>query len=345
MNYKKIIITNTWTEIRHGHARAELESVKKLCASLQIQAEIYSEDLGFGDIHRKNYQRRKYIKYEVNSQHRILRIGAKFSLALNLRRLLLQRESKYESAFITSARSNDLWMLLLLPRKKPISIRLIDGPKNGLHSKIFMIIYQLLGRDVLVFLETSSAVELLYQNCRIKLDVLPSIQGLVLQTKQTRNIVAIFWPVSYRESTERMHRIIQQLHSFDLAIRLPRGETIPSDISKNFKIVEMGISDSEFLDICSEVKVAVLPHQDYGTRGSGLMATFAALGKPIVTSRSNNCIEDLVRHGAEIVELDLSRLRADVDSLISVDSKTTYKYREWTLKSWINALGKNDTQF
>ena len=334
-----------WTEITHGHARSELESVKKLCTNLQIEAEIYSEDLGFGEIHRKNYQKRKNKTYKVNSQHRILRIGAKFSLALNLRRLLLERESRYESAFITSARPSDLWLLLLLPRKKPSSIRLIDGPKQGLYSKIFMIIYRLLGRNVRVFLETSSAVDLTYQNCRVKLDVLPSIQGLVVQTKQTRNIVAIFWPVSYRESRQRMHQIIQELHSLDLAIRLPRGETIPSDSSKNLKIIEIGISDSEFLDICSEVKVAVLPHQDYGTRGSGLMATFAALGKPIVTSLSNKCIEDLVQHGAEVVNLDLRRLRTDVDSLISVDSKTAYKYREWTLQSWINALGKNDTQF
>ncbi len=334
-----------WTEIRHGHARSELESVKKLCANLQIEAAIYSEDLGFGDIHGKKYQKGKLIKYEVNSKHRILRIRAKLSLALNLRRFLLQPESKYESAFITSARPSDLWMLLLLPRKKPSSIRLIDGPKKGLHSKFFMIIYQLLGRDVHVYLETSSAAEFVYQNCEIKLIVLPSIQGLVHQTIQTRNTVAIFWPVSYRESAQRMHRIIQELHSFDLAIRLPRGETIPSDISKNLKMVEIGISDSEFLNICSEVKVAVLPHQDYGTRGSGLMATFAALGKPIVTSLSNKCIEDLVQHGAEVVDLDLSRLRTDVDSLISVDSKTEYKYREWTLNSWINALGKNDTKF
>lgn len=345
MNVKKIIITNMWTEIKHGHARSELESVKNLCANLQIKAEIYSEDVEYGDIHRKKYPKQEFKRNQVNSQHRILRIKSKFLLALKLRRLLLQSGSGYESAFITSARPNDLWMLFLLPRRKPSSIRLIDAPNSGLHSNIFRLILKLLGSDVHVFVETNSAADFVYQNCGIKLSVLPSIQGIVHQTKETRNTIGIFWPVSYRETAQRMFRIIKELDTYDIVIRFPLGATIPPEICKTGKVIEMGISDSEFLDICSEVKVAVLPHQDYGTRGSGLMATFAALGKPIVTSLENKCIQDLVHHGAIVVDLNLNRLKTDVDSLLSNDYKTTFNYREWTRESWIKALNNNDTKF
>jgi hypothetical protein len=339
MNQKRIVITNLWTEIKHGHARSELESVKNLCAELEISAEIYSIDFEYGQLHPSQ----TVIKnLNQNSRSRLCRLGAKLLMALNLRKILLISAHNYEYAFLTSARPNDLWLLLILPRKKPSIIRLIDGPSTGLHSTIFRLIHRMIAPNLKVYVETSAASELIYKNCGLTLDVLPSIQGLAHQTKPTRGVVAILWPVSYKESRARLRSIIKELSNFELIIRFPRGVDVGPAVPENARTIELGVSDSEFINLCSEADVAVLPHQDYGTRGSGLMATFAGMGKPIITDTNNRCVDDLVKHGAKVVDLKLDTIKRDVQLILAEKPITVLGYRNWTLTKWTEALGIHD---
>lgn len=339
MKLKKIVITNLWTEIRHGHARAELESVRNLCANLEILAEIYSVDAEYGQLHAGKSKNRKVFQ---NSDKRFYRLKAKLLLALNLRKILLNSEHNYEYAFLTSARPNDLWLLLILPRKKPSIIRLIDGPTAGFHSTIFRLIHRLLPSNLKVYVETSAASELININCGLNLDVLPSIQGLAHQLNPTRGVVAILWPVSYKESPTRLRSIIKELSNFELIIRFPQGVIVDPAMHENARTIELGVSDSEFMTLCSEVEVAVLPHQDYGTRGSGLMATFAAMGKPIITDMNNRCVDDLVRHGVKVVDLKIDTLKRDVQRIIAEKHESSFDYKNWTLTRWTEALEIHD---
>ena len=339
MNSKKIVITNLWTEIKHGHARAELESVRNLCINLEISAEIYSADSDYGQLHAS---KKRNIKVFQNSEKRLYRLIAKLQMALNLRKVLLSSEHNFKYAFLTSARPNDLWLLLILPRRKPSIIRIIDGPSAGFHSKIFRLIHRMLSSNSKVYVETSAASKIIYKNCGLTLDVLPSIQGLAHQTNTTRDVVAILWPVSYKESPTRLRSIIKALSNFELIIRFPQGVDVDPAIHENARTIELGVSDSEFMNLCSEARVAILPHQGYGTRGSGLMATFAGMGKPILTDMNNRCVDDLVKHGAKVVDLKMDTLSGDVQLMFAENPITVLGYRNWTLKKWTEALEIHD---
>ncbi len=339
MNMKKIVITNLWTEIKHGHARAELESVRNLCVNLEISADIFSVDSEYGQLHASKTRNRKDFQ---NSDKRFYRLKAKFLMALNLRKILLSSAHNYEYAFLTSARPNDLWLLLILPRKKPSIIRLIDGPRAGFYSTIFRLIHRMLAPNLKVYVETSAASELIYKNCGLTFDVLPSIQGLARQTNPTRGVVAILWPVSYKEFPTRLRSIIKELSNFELIIRFPRGVDVDPTIHENARTIELGVSDSEFINLCSEATVAVLPHQGYGSRGSGLMATFAGMGKTIITDMNNRCVDDLVKHGAKVVDLKMDTLRRDVQLTFTEKPINVSGYRNWTLKKWTEALEIHD---
>lgn len=312
-----------------------------------MQAQIVSVDSDFGDVsicsigfkmQKAKLDHSRIFKHFVDSQllrdlSRCIKKGT---------RLGLPSPSK---VVITSARVNHIMKLeKFLMRQNQPRIRLLDSPSSSREWMSFAKLVGRIGVKPIIAMEVESSVieSREYLGGVIHVPSHYSLHKEEFYINTEREKVGIFWPVGRSYSPETVHKLLQKTRFLDPIVKLPGSLDINAFKSAypTITFVPPGISNFEFREFLSHIKVALLAHENYVKQSSGYAGYFLANGVPILTSKTNSFFTELKKfgqlHAIESHEDDLS------DFLVFLKNKSlslnSNYYINFTIESWKSFL-------
>ena len=312
-----------------------------------MQAQIASVDSDFGDVsicsigfklQKAKLDHSRIFKHFVDSQllrdlSRCIKKGT---------RLGLPSPSK---VVVTSARVNHVMKLeKFLMRQNQPRIRLLDSPSSPREWMSFAKLVGRIGVKPVIAMEVESSVieSREYVGGVIHVPSHYSLHKEEPSINTERKKIGIFWPVGRNYSPETVHILLQKTRLLSPIVKLPGGLDMNKFKSAypTITFVPPGISNFEFREFLSHIKVALLAHENYVKQSSGYAGYFLANSVPILTSKTNSFFTELKKfgqlHAIENHEDDLSDFLVFLkDKPLSIYNNS---YNNFTIESWKSFL-------
>ena len=303
--YKKIILLNRWTHLIHGHGQDEVVRVKKfLSEEFGLQGEIFCISKEFGDIHKTP---------PINILNLIpnwLRRGWIFRVSLNRVRTgiykawetqLLDYIDSDLIVVLTSGDFRDVYELISLSNGKiKIYARVTHYNPEVLTSKEIKELCRASKNGLLrLGIETQSARE---DFRRLKIDLesywVPPAQGMhdfSISYEDEHLKIGLIYALTHKPRIESVQNLLERLSTYNLIVRLPNYKSFNflKDLFPKVKFMENGLTLEEFEKSLSKVNFAILPHQGYNLKGSGLVYYFLAKGVPTLIGDQNSFFDEI----------------------------------------------------
>jgi hypothetical protein len=102
--------------------------------------------------------------------------------------------------------------------------------------------------------------------------------------------IGLVYALTHKPSIESVQRLLEQLSSYNVIVRLPNDQSFDflKVLFPGIKFMENKLSLDEFEESLTEVTFAILPHQGYALKGSGLAYYFLARGVPTLIDKQNS---------------------------------------------------------
>ena len=302
---KKIVLLNRWTHLIHGHGQDEVVRVKKfLSEEFGLQSEIFCISKEFGDIHKTP---------PINILNLIpswLRRGWIFRVSLNRVRtgiykawevILLEDIDIDLIVVLTSGDFLDVYELISMSNgKSKIYARITHYNPEVLTSKEKMQLCRTSESGLLrLGIETQSARED-FKNLKIDLESywVPPAQGMhdfAVSHEDEDLKIGLIYALTHKPSIESVQNLLERLSTYNLIVRLPNYKSFNflKDLFPKVKFMENGLTLEEFEKSLSKVNFAILPHQGYNLKGSGLVYYFLAKGVPTLIGDQNSFFDEI----------------------------------------------------
>jgi hypothetical protein len=339
----KYLITNTWTQAKHGHARDELITIKNFLTSSSIEASILSVDSEFGDfpirsvgrsLQRLHFDRSRALKPFVDYCY-----GK--DLSRGIRKANARAWSPGIRVAITSSRFNHVTKLEnSLQLEDKLRIRMLDAPskeKDWIHLANCL---KRMSKESVVAMEVKSSV-IESQKYFDNVIHVPSHYGMQTEdayVNSARDKVGVFWPVGRSFQFNEVITLIDEVKTLEPIVKLPSGfnTSVFKKLYPRIEFLETGLKEKEFRDILSSVKVAVLGHVNYENQSSGYSGYFLANNIPMFVSATNSFFGEIKNQG------QVYALEAVKDSVFDLISKLMDRelsldknpYADFVEKSW-----------
>lgn len=310
-------ISNPWTAIPHGHARTELNLLKKLIEKNGHECSIISESEEFGDIldlrRAHSFQSRIFLRnplYTLAGYWKILRYFRstiqKFRKFANTGDELIFSSVNYEQFVIAT----------IFFRRQKLSLRVFNCPKSEMSKSSRYIVKAFFKNSKCkIGAETKEIATWLSLNLDLEAHIVPPLTLLRSQIKPSskRNYVSksqnigIIYPVTSKFNPNEFEAALHSLEEHRIKVKLPISPDPLIDRS-NLEIIPNGVPDELLSNLIYDLDIVILMNHNYMNRGSGLLTLCMSLGVQIFVFEDNNYVDSYLNNYPLIKIADIKQL-------------------------------------
>jgi hypothetical protein len=310
-------VSNPWTDVAHGHARTELNSLKNLIEQNAHECSIISESKDFGDVivtrSSHSFEARIFLRNPFYTLARYWQIYTYFRKTIEKFRRIAEPG---DDLIFSSLNFEQFVIASIFFKKQKFSLRLFNCPRSDLSKKI-----RFLARILLKFntrkiaAETKEITAWLSFNLHLNAQVVPPLTLLRNQTKtfrfENRDLkkgkVGIMYPVTSYFDSDEFQVVLDNFKEQKVKVKFPISYS-PLVNSTNMETIPNGISDEILRDLIYDLDVVVLMNHNYVNRGSGLLTLCMSLGCYIFLFEDNNYVESYREHYPIIPIVDIKHI-------------------------------------
>lgn len=317
---KLLLLTNTWTYAKHGHARDELNQIKSFLTSQKLTSRIIGTSKSFGDysrfslgvlLHRAKFDHSRLFKSYVDQK--LIQ-----DLDSTLYRVSQDLDKDCSGVMLTSTKfSHFSKMLRIQDVECNLAVRFIDFPAENPSDGTLSITKNKNGFPVIFAIENKRSLNKI-RDLNSNIIHVPPAQSLRIESEevnQRRNRIGIFFPVGKPARIEYVLELLGATRHLNPIVKLPRNMMNKQIVSDFYDcdFLLPGMSDVAFKDVLSKIKVAILGHENYVHFSSAYASYFISNNVPIVTNK-NNRFED--EFGSQLVFALPSKLQNKLDGVV-----------------------------
>jgi hypothetical protein len=297
---KEIVLLNRWTHLIQGHGQDEVVKVKKFVyEEFGLESKIFCTSKEFGDIHKSppiNFLKLIPIWLKRGWIFRVSLERIRRGIYKAWERYLLEDTNSGFVVVLTSGDFRDVYKLVSISNGKfNVYARVTHYNPEVLTPKEKIEVSRTFESGLLrLGIETQSARDD-FKTLRMDLETywVPPAQGLQdfsigVDDKDLK--IGLIYALTHKPSIESVQNLLERLSTYNVIVRLPNDQSFSflKVLFPKINFMENGLSLEEFEESLRKVTFAILPHQGYALKGSGLAYYFLAKGVPTLIDEQNS---------------------------------------------------------
>jgi hypothetical protein len=341
-----IILSNTWTYARHGHAQHELKKIEEFLLKTGTTSRIVRLEevfrkqppyISLGLLgHKLKLDHRKVFK-EIIDRNLLWDLARRVEEECNSHSVIKQKRI----AFLSCRYKQIPELCKKLNKKMDYRFRLLDSPKSRNEWQSFAKFITSFSKTTYLgwedFESSEAASEFLSKSLHVPNSY--SLERSEMSHDSRRQFVGVFWPIASGDGPREVHALLEALEGIPIKVRLPSNVDKSSlgVFGKGIEYINRNMSDRKYVEQLHTIAVGILPHKNYLNRGSGYASYFATNRIPFFARSSNTFVRELSRF-TEIRILSNSEnpRKADVIALLNhrENSRQKSDYFDYSSRQW-----------
>ena len=301
----EVVLLNRWTHLIQGHGQDEVERVKNFVfEEYGLKSRIFCITSEFGDIHKAPPLNPLDLIPNLFRRGWVFRVSLK-KFRNDIYRTwanVLNKETEIDlRVVLTSGDFRDVLELTRISNGKfKVYARVTHYNPEVLSSQEKLLLSSAADNGLLrLGIETQSARRNFSDlGFVLKSYWVPPAQGMhdFQADYQVEDLkIGLIYALNHKPSVESVRNLLEKLSCYNLIVRLPNHKSyyFLKSLYPKVKFIENGLALNDFEESLSKVNFAILPHQGYKLKGSGLAYYFLAKGVPILIDKNNSFFDEI----------------------------------------------------